>query len=136
MIWVPGLRKPTFLGVLKRARVLFGDRDMGGHLENVYGELKKEALSHPLVAGEALRCWGNPDEAYGVLRFPSSWRQRRHLWPHLSLPPCFVFDYHFEKEEVWSLCSLSGCEESGVGEASFLEALRKKAPLDIKQKDL
>ncbi len=117
----------TLIGVMRRARALFRDPKMGSKLKEAHEKLKNHSLRNPLNAGEALRSSVYPDQAYRVIKIPAIWLEKAEFIGFFnSLLPRFVLDYHWEKEEIWEICTTEQCELNGIGLANFIETLRPK----------
>jgi uncharacterized protein YyaL (SSP411 family) len=119
----------TMIGLVKRARLLAMDADLGMDLEAHAESMKDMILKNPINAGEGLRAYSYPDEAYRVLKVPRGWLQKAEYLNFVSFfLPRFVLDYHEEKNESWQICNLKACELQGEGIENFMETLKPKSP--------
>lgn len=117
----------TFIGLSRRASILFGDRDFEDRMLNLRDKVANTILAiNPVSAGESLRALIYPKEAYRVIKMPRSWTQRPEF---LTFTPYFlnrfVFSFHDTdaSNEFYEICSHTTCEIKGLGLKEFIETL-------------
>ncbi len=114
----------TYILLMKRAFILFGEQEYLDEIKNIEDKLSQITLKfNPLGAGEALRALTYPIESYRVIKAPKSWIQDDKF---LKFMPFFlhrfVIDYTDESTE-WQICNFKACELKGFGIDEFLNAL-------------
>lgn len=115
----------TFIGLVKRAIVLFGDLEIGDGLNDLIENTTHEILKNPLSAGEALRSLTYPDSAYKVIKCPRAWLDKDIFAGFISyFLPRFVFSYHDDTNEHWEICTTNECELKGEGLENFVQTLK------------
>jgi uncharacterized protein len=123
----------TYVGLVRRARVLFQDSEVGAGINRSMESLPHAVLKNPISGGEGLRALTYPDSAYRVVQVPLHWlkdEQFVRFMPYFL--PRFVLDYlgTVEKpsDESWQIAGLSGVELKGVGLAEFIQTLAPPKP--------
>lgn len=115
----------TLCSLIKRARVLFMDEEIGSTLNNYMEDSKHFILRNPINGGEGLRAHSYPMGAYRTVKLPKSWLQNNEFIQFMAyFLPRFVLDYHEDKGESWEICNLQQCELNGEGLESFINTLR------------
>jgi len=113
----------TYLGLVRRAQVLFTDPEMSGPLQPLKERLTHEVLKNPLSAGQALRGLTYPDQAYRTLKLPMGWlKEQRFIEFMPYFLPRFSLDYTSD-ETKWQICGLNECELQGEGLEEFIQIL-------------
>jgi uncharacterized protein YyaL (SSP411 family) len=115
----------TLIGVVRRARVLFMDPEIGGEIDSIMETAKQYGLKNPLSGGELLRAVSYPDQAYRALKVPAKWLDQSDFVGFISyFLPRFVLDYHNDEKETWEVCNLQQCELKGEGLKEFISSLK------------
>ncbi|MBC7713155.1 MAG: thioredoxin domain-containing protein [Rhizobacter sp.] len=117
----------TYIQLMRRAAVLFGDRD---YLDTILG-LKDTVTNtvlkvNPVSAGESLRALTYPAEAFRVMKLPRAWAQRDDFIKFIPyFLPRFVLDYHdiADTNEPFEICTMNACEMKGNGFEEFTRIL-------------
>lgn len=121
----------TYLGLARRAEVLFSDPEITPPLEKLKERLTHEVLKNPLSAGQALRALSYPDQAYRTLKLPQSWlKDQRFIEFMPYFLPRFSLNYLKDEEKKWQICGLKECELQGEGLDEFIQVLTPKKPED------
>jgi uncharacterized protein YyaL (SSP411 family) len=116
----------TLLSVVRRARVLFLNPELGKNYAPAFEDTIQFALRNPVSAGEALRASTYPENAYRVMKLPRSWPEQNKFASFIAyFLPRFVFDYH-DDGDTWQICSSESCELSGTGLDEFIAKLTPK----------
>jgi hypothetical protein len=116
----------TLGGIVKRARVLFMDPDLGTNLDNYLEDSKHFILRNPVNGGEGLRTHSYPQQAYRLVKLPKNWLQNNEFINFMAyFLPRFVLDFH-EEENGWEICNLEQCELKGESLEEFMQTLRPK----------
>lgn len=115
----------TLCQIIKRARILFLDEEIGRELDTYCEDSKHFILRNPINGGEGLRVHSYPDNAYRVVKVPKHWLQNGKFINFMGyFLPRFVLDYSQEENEDWEICNLTQCELKGKGIDEFIETLR------------
>lgn len=114
----------TYLILMKRAHILFGNRDYIDAIKNLEDKVSQTILKfNPIGGGEALRALTYPLGAYRSIKVPAKWIQddkfQRFLPYFLNR---FVIDYTTEENE-WQICNFEACELKGNTVEEFIGAL-------------
>lgn len=123
----------AWIGLKRRMAALTMDPEVGEIPVAIKERCLQEALRNPISAGEALRAFTYPDEAYRVVKIPKDWaREEKFLNFIAFFLPRFVLDYTQEASE-WQICNLKSCELKGDGLDNFIETLtpKKQAAPDL-----
>ena len=130
----------TYVSLVRRGAVLFGERDMLDLIEPLKENLSQTILSiNPVSAGESLRSLTYPTEAMRVLKVPGSWVQREDFLKFIPyFLPRFVLDYRTSplennisvnnstEDQTYEICTMKTCELKGVGFEEFYAVLTPK----------
>ncbi len=126
----------TLIHIVRRAAVLFGDREYLDKIKDIQEDFTHEALKNPLSCGEALRALSYPDSAYRVVKLPVEWLENPQ---YINFMPYFlsrfVLDYRKDSEDKWEICNLTECEITGTGLEEFIETLRPTSSPDEAESD-
>lgn len=115
----------TLISVVRRASVLFKDKDLIEDFKDVQERMTHEVLKNPAGSGEGLRALTYPVEAYKTIKCPKTWLDKEEFASFISyFLPRFVFDYHEDEGEKWEICSIDQCELNGEGFENFSQTLR------------
>ncbi len=115
----------TLCSLVKRARILFMDEEIGEELNGYMEDSKHFILRNPINGGEGLRTHSYPMAAYRAVKLPKPWLQNNQFIQFMAyFLPRFVLDYHNEENEKWEICNLKQCELNGEGLESFMNTLR------------
>lgn len=122
----------TYVLLMKRAHILFGDREYLDSIRNLEDRLTQIVLKmNPLGAGEALRALTYPNEVYRVIKVPKTWIQNEKFVNFLPyFLPRFVIDY--TEGEEWQICNFNACELKGTEVDEFITSL---APQNENEKE-
>ncbi|MDD0852381.1 DUF255 domain-containing protein [Halobacteriovorax sp. GB3] len=124
-----GFKSPasTFVILLRRAAILFKDRDFTDQVEAHMEAMTHEVLKNPLGSGEALRALTYPKEAYRTIKVPKNWLQNDKFVNFLPyFLSRFVLDYYEGEEDRFELCNHEACELTGIGVDEFINTLVPK----------
>lgn len=117
----------TYVQLMRRAAVLFSDRDYLDTILGLQDTLKNTILKvNPVSAGESLRALTYPAEAYRVMKLPRAWAQKEDFIKFIPyFLPRFVLDYHDNTEvsEPFEICTMNACEIKGFGFDEFVRIL-------------
>jgi len=115
----------TYVSLMRRAAVLFSDRDYTDTITNLKDLVTNTVLKvNPVSAGESLRALTYPAEAYRVMKLPKSWAQREEFIKFIPFfLPRFVLDYHNDSNETYEICTMNACELKGEGLEEFMKVL-------------
>jgi uncharacterized protein YyaL (SSP411 family) len=114
----------TYLFLMKRAYILFEDRNYLDQIKNLEDRISQTILKlNPLGAGEALRALTYPIEVYRIVKLPRAWielEKYQQFMPYFL--GRFVLDYTDEASE-WQICNFGTCELKGSGIEEFIKTL-------------
>ena len=117
----------TYLQLMRRAAVLFSDRDYTDTILNLKDAVTQTVLKvNPVSAGEALRALTYPAEAYRVMKLPKLWAQNDDFIKFIPyFLPRFVLDYHDGSNgaDMYEICTMNACELKGEGFQEFVKVL-------------
>ncbi len=117
----------TYLQLMRRAAVLFSDRDYTDTILNLKDAVTQTVLKvNPVSAGEALRALTYPAEAYRVMKLPKLWAQNDDFIKFIPyFLPRFVLDYHDGSNgaDMYEICTMNACELKGTGFQEFVKVL-------------
>jgi len=130
----------TFLGLLRRAAMLF----MGDKYQAIFDQLKEryvhDTLKNPLATGEGLRAFTYPDSAYRRVSVPAHWPKNPNFIAFLNyFLPRFVLSYHGDAaigdgetsddtSGHFEICNSKACEFQGDGMENFIQSLTPSEP--------
>jgi uncharacterized protein YyaL (SSP411 family) len=115
----------TLIQVIRRAAVLFKDKDLLEDFKALQEKMTHEVLKNPAGSGEGLRALTYPNEAYKTIKCPKAWLDKEEFANFISyFLPRFVFEYHEDESETWEICSIDQCELTGEGFDNFIQTLR------------
>lgn len=115
----------TLISIARRGRLLMNDAEFDSFTEDLREEAIHETLRNPLSAGEGLRAFTYPDQAYRVVKLPSAWLKEEKFIGFMSyFLPRFILSYHTDNEDEWQICSLEVCDLQGRGLDNFIETLK------------
>lgn len=115
--------------LIKRARILFLDGEIGKEFDSYLEDSKHFILRNPINGGEGLRTHSYPENAYRVVKIPVKWLSDNKFLGFMGyFLPRFVLDYTTEDNNEWQICTLEQCELKGDGLDNFIETLRPKQP--------
>jgi uncharacterized protein YyaL (SSP411 family) len=115
----------TLIHLVRRASVLFKDKDLIDDFKDLQERMTHEVLKNPAGSGEGLRALTYPMEAYKTIKCPKAWLDKEEFANFISyFLPRFVFEYHEESTETWEICSIDQCELNGEGFENFVQTLR------------
>ena len=117
----------TYVQLMRRAAVLFSDRDYLDTMLNLKENLTNTILKvNPVSAGESLRALTYPIEAYRAMKIPKSWAQKEDFLKFIPyFLPRFVMDYHDldDSTDPFEICTMNSCEIKGAGFEEFVKIL-------------
>lgn len=120
----------TYINLMRRASVLFGDRDYNDTISKLLENVTQTILKiNPINAGESLRSLSYPTEAYRVMKLPAKWAQSEDYLKFIPFfLPRFLLDYSEERniDESFEICSLNACEIKGFSFKEFTQVLTPK----------
>lgn len=115
----------TLLHLVRRASVLFKDKDLLDDFKELQEKMTHEVLKNPAGSGEGLRALTYPMEAYKTIQCPKAWLDREEFANFISyFLPRFVFEYHEDTAETWEISSIDQTELNGEGFDNFVQTLR------------
>ncbi len=118
----------TYIGLKRRIAILTMDPELAEISDGLKDRCLQESLRNPVSAGEALRSFTYPKEAYRVVKVPKAWATEEKFLNFLSyFLPRFVIDYT-EATDTWEICNIEACELQGSGVDHFIETLTPKRP--------
>ena len=118
----------TYYLLARRASILEQDQDLKEETKNMMENVVHEILKNPINAGEALRAFTYPDEAYRIIKVPKDWpTDSRYTGFIPYFLPRFVLSYHDEGSE-WQICGSESCELQGDGLENFIQTLNPNQP--------
>lgn len=122
----------TYVQLMRRAAVLFSDRDYTDTITQLQDSLSQTILKvNPVSSGEALRGLTYPMEAYRVMKVPKLWAQKEEFLKFIPyFLPRFVLDYHDGKNgaEMYEICTMNACELKGETFEEFITVLTPAQP--------
>lgn len=129
----------TFLFLVRKAALLLDDVDYEKQYDQLFDQVKNDALKNPVSCGETLRAMTYPDEALRVIKYPKSWVDQEEFNKFRAyFMPRFVFHALDNEEDAdtgeWQVCRFKACELQGKGLPNFLETLIPKQDLEEGQK--
>ena len=136
------LKSPAALvyNLVKRARVLNLDGNIGESLESGFDWLKQTALLNPVVSGESLRLSTYPQDVYRRVTVPRKWIENNMYIGFMgNLLSRFVINYQEQEgvQEKWEISTIDKGELQGETLEEFIQALTPKQPKqeESKQKE-
>lgn len=107
----------TLIVLINRSNLLFPEvKDIFSEFLEDLETLKSASLRNPIVSGEALRAFSYPDNAYRSLNIPQAWTKNSEFIQVMNqFLPRFIFNYHEDNSEEWSICNHQSCELTGKG---------------------
>ena len=120
----------SLVGLVRRARVLFKDENLGKEINFLIEEFKNSTLKNPIASGEALRALTYPDQAYRTINIPRKWLTEPKFLDFIPyFLPRFILNYHEdETREDWEICSIATCEMNGKTLDEFIKTLTPPKP--------